>query len=82
MEAIYTHFNTRVEKEVLFSDEDLKCLNMPVLLIGGAQDALFNTDASVKRLQKLVPQLKVVILPETGHALINLSGQTLPFLTA
>jgi len=82
MEAIYTHFNTRVEKEYLYSDDELKRLNMPVMYIGGEQDALFDTAAAAKRLQKLVPLLKVVLIPNMGHALINLSAETLPFLTA
>ncbi len=82
MDAIYTHFNTRVEKEYLYSDDELKCLNMPTLFIGGAQDALFNVGAAAKRMQKFIPQLKVVIIPDMGHALINLSEQIMPFLTA
>lgn len=82
MEAIYTHFNTRVGKEYLFPDEALQRLKMPVLFIGGAQDALFNTQAAAERIQKLVPQVRAVILPDMGHALVNLSEQIMPFLTA
>jgi pimeloyl-ACP methyl ester carboxylesterase len=82
MDAIYTHFNPRIEKEHLFSDEALKYLNMPVLFIGGAQDVLFNINAAAERMQKLVPRLKVVILPDMGHVLINLSEQIMPFLIA
>ncbi len=82
MDAIYTHFNPRLEKEHLFSDEALQRLNMPVLFIGGAQDVLCNIPAAAGRMQKLVRQLKVVIIPDMGHALINLSEQIMPFLTA
>jgi pimeloyl-ACP methyl ester carboxylesterase len=81
MDAIYTHFKARIEKERLFSDEELKRLNMPTLFIGGAQDVLFNMDAAARRMQKLVPQVKVVIIPDMGHVLINLSGQITPYLT-
>lgn len=82
MNAIYTHFNVRIEKECLFSDEALQRLNMPVLLIGGAQDALFDMDAAARRMRKFVPQLKAVVMPDMGHALINLSLLIMPFLTA
>ena len=82
MDAIYTHFNTRIEKECLFSDDELKRLNMPTLCVSGAQDVLVNVDAAAKRMQRLVPKLKVVIIPNMGHALINLSEQITPFLTA
>lgn len=81
MDTIYTHFNPRIEKEHLFSDGALKCLNMPVLFIGGAQDVLFNINTAAGRMQKLAPQLKVVIIPDMGHVLINLSEQIMPYLT-
>jgi pimeloyl-ACP methyl ester carboxylesterase len=81
MDAIFTHFYPRVEKEHIYSDEALKCLNMPTLFVGGAQDVLVNTHSAAERMQKLVPQIKIMIFPDMGHALVNLSEQILPFLT-
>jgi pimeloyl-ACP methyl ester carboxylesterase len=77
-----THFKARIGKEYLFSDDELKRLNMPALLIGGTQDALIPMESVIPRMQKLVPQLNVVLIPDMGHALINLAGQIIPFLTA
>ena len=82
MDAIMTHFKARIGKEYLFSDDELKHLNMPALLIGGTQDALIPMESVIARMQKFVPQLKVVLIPDMGHALINLAGQIIPFLTA
>ena len=82
MDAIMTHFKPRIDKEYLFSDDELKRLNMPTLLIGGRQDALFPMESITVRMQKLVPQLKAMLIPDMGHALINLAGQIIPFLTA
>lgn len=82
MDAIYTHFNTRIEKESLFTGEELQRLRMPTLFIGGAQDILFDINAAASRLEKLVPRLKVILLPDRGHVLINLAEQTIPFLAA
>ncbi len=82
MDAIMTHFKARIGKEYLFSDDELKRLNMPTLLIGGTQDALIPMESVISHMQKLVPQLKVVLIPDMGHALINLAGQIIPFLTA
>lgn len=82
MDAIYTHFKARIGKEYLFSDDELKRLNMPTLLLGGAEDALFRMEGVVTRMQKIVPLLKAVLIPDMGHALVNLSGQIIPFLTA
>jgi len=80
MEAIYTHFKMRVEKEYLFSDEELERLDMPVLFLGGEEDALFDIGAAGERLEKHIPQLTAVLLPDMGHALVNMPDQVMPFL--
>jgi pimeloyl-ACP methyl ester carboxylesterase len=82
MDAIMTHFKARMGKEYLFSDDELRRLNMPTLLIGGKEDALIPVESVARRMQKLVPLLKTVLLPDMGHALVTLSGQIIPFLTA
>jgi pimeloyl-ACP methyl ester carboxylesterase len=82
MDAIMTHFKARMGKEHLFSDEELKCLNMPTLLIGGVEDALTPAKSVASRMKNFVPQLKSVLIPDMGHALVNLSGQITPFLKA
>jgi pimeloyl-ACP methyl ester carboxylesterase len=82
MNAILTHFKARMGKEYLFSDDELKRLNMPTLLIGGTEDALIPMESVAPRMQKCVPQLESVLLPGMGHALVNLSGQIIPFLTS
>jgi pimeloyl-ACP methyl ester carboxylesterase len=80
MNAILTHFKARVGKEYLFPDDELKRLSMPTLLIGGAEDALIPMESVIPRMQKLVPQLEPVLIPEMGHALINQAERILPFL--
>ena len=81
MNAIMTHFKARIGKEYLFSDDELKRLNMPTLLIGGTEDALIPMESVIPRMQKLVPQLKAVLIPDMGHALINMAERIIPFLT-
>jgi pimeloyl-ACP methyl ester carboxylesterase len=82
MDAILTHFKARIGKEYLFSDDELKCLNMPTLLIGGTEDALISMESVIPRMQKLVPQVNAVLIPGIGYALINMAGRIIPFLTA
>jgi pimeloyl-ACP methyl ester carboxylesterase len=82
MNTIMANFKARMGKEYLFSDEELKRLNMPTLLIGGEEDALFPTKAIAKRLQECVPSLQVILIPGMGHALVNLSARIIPFLIA
>jgi len=81
MDAILTHFKARIGKEYLFSDDELKHLDMPVLLIGGTEDIIFPMERVIARLQKLVPNLEALLIPGAGHALINMSGLVIPFLT-
>jgi pimeloyl-ACP methyl ester carboxylesterase len=81
MTAIHTHFRARRGKEYLFSDEELKRLSMPTLFLGGMEDALIPVEAGAARLGKLLPEFKARLIPGMGHALINLSELTLPFLT-
>ncbi|MBN2115566.1 MAG: alpha/beta fold hydrolase [Anaerolineales bacterium] len=80
MDALMTHFKPRVEKEYLFSDEELQRLDMPVLLLGGTQDAIFPMEGVARRLGKLVPRLETVLLPGMGHALVSMNERVLPFL--
>jgi pimeloyl-ACP methyl ester carboxylesterase len=79
--VIMSHFNSRVGKLPIFSDAELQRLTMPVLLLGGAQDALRDLKKIAARLEKLVPYLKVIILPQAGHVLYSTTPQILPFLT-
>jgi pimeloyl-ACP methyl ester carboxylesterase len=51
MDAILTHFKARIGKEYLFSDDELKHLNMPTLLIGGTEDALIPMESVMPRMQ-------------------------------
>ena len=77
-----THFKPRVGVLPRFTDEELRQLTMPVLLLVGSQDALRDGRKIVARLEKLLPQLTAIVIPGAGHALINTTNQIIPFLTA
>jgi pimeloyl-ACP methyl ester carboxylesterase len=51
-----------------------------VLLMCGEQDAVRPTPATVARLRGLVPQVETVVLPNVGHALIDVAPHLMPFL--
>jgi pimeloyl-ACP methyl ester carboxylesterase len=78
--VIMGHFKSRVGKLPIFSDAELQRLTMPVLLLGGAQDALRDLERIAARLEKLVPHLSVIILPVAGHVLYTTAGRIKPFL--
>jgi pimeloyl-ACP methyl ester carboxylesterase len=80
MNVIMNNFNSRMEKEYIFSDSELKNLNMPVFIIGGDKDALCQTEKGIIRLKNLIPTAESLLIPDAGHVLVNLSDKVLPFL--
>ncbi|RPI33746.1 MAG: alpha/beta hydrolase [Chloroflexota bacterium] len=78
---IMTHFNARVERLPIFTDLELQRLTMPVLLLMGGQDALRDGEKISSRLIEHIPHLASVVVPGSGHALLNTTGQIIPFLT-
>jgi pimeloyl-ACP methyl ester carboxylesterase len=82
MNAIMTHLKPRIGAQVIFTDAELRRLTMPVLLIAGARDALFASEKTAARLEKLLPQFTVHMLPEAGHVLHGLAAEIMPFLAA
>jgi pimeloyl-ACP methyl ester carboxylesterase len=80
MDLIMEHFNARIEREYLFSDQELKKLDMPVLMIGGKLDVIRSCNKIASRLQKNILKSETIIIPDTGHVLINLSDKMIPFL--
>ncbi|MFC2032684.1 alpha/beta fold hydrolase [Chloroflexota bacterium] len=82
MNAIMTHFKARIGALPLFSDEELRLLTMPILLIAGELDAVIPSNKVAERMTRLVPNVTVKILPEMGHVLYNLAAEITSFLTA
>jgi pimeloyl-ACP methyl ester carboxylesterase len=80
-QLIMTHFRSRIGRLRLFTDDELRRLNMPVLLIGGRQDVIRDVEGIGRRLSTLVPQLQQKIHPDQGHVLINQTSIILPFLS-
>lgn len=78
---IATHFNPIIATLPIFNDEELSRLQMPLLLIVGARDALLHSKKTAARVTKLLPQATVKLLPEAGHVLINMGGPIMKFLT-
>lgn len=64
----------------VFSDGELKRLSMPTLLLAGEKDVLLNSQKTEARLKRLLPSLTTKVLPDTGHVLINMTGQIMSFL--
>ena len=79
---VMTNYRARTEPQPVFADEELQRLTMPVLLLAGAKDALYDSAKTAERLHRLLPQAQTWVDPEAGHLLLNTTMYTLPFLAA
>lgn len=77
-----THYKPRTGVVPVFSDEELRRLTMPVMLLGGTRDAIRDAERIAARMERLVPHLTVVTIPGAGHVLLNTRDQIVPFLAA
>lgn len=64
----------------VLSDKQLNRLKMPVLYIAGGNDRLTNVKKSSKRLKKLLPQAKILVMEDSGHVIGNTAKAVMPFL--
>ncbi|WP_138498693.1 alpha/beta fold hydrolase [Nostoc sp. PA-18-2419] len=55
-------------REFDIDEEQLRHLTQPVLLIAGASDRLLPSVTEVKRIANIVPNTKIMVLPNCGHA--------------
>jgi pimeloyl-ACP methyl ester carboxylesterase len=78
--VVMDHFNPMMARLPEYSDEALRRLRMPVLSLAGAKDITLNAALAGRRLQNLVPQAQVRILPNTGHVIYQVLDTVLPFL--
>ncbi len=78
--VITTHFKPRVAPLPIFTDQELQCLNMPVLVLMGDRDALRDGQKINARLKKQVTNVQTATISGGGHALFNTTGKILPFL--
>lgn len=81
MNEIMTYFIPRIDKEYIFTDNELKQLeNIPTLLVCGEKDVIRPVDKIDIRLNKYLNYLSTIFLPDRGHVLINLADKIIPFL--
>ncbi|MDF5712226.1 MAG: alpha/beta hydrolase [Nostoc sp. S4] len=55
-------------REFDIDEEQLRHLTQPVLLIAGASDRLLPSVTEVKRIANIIPNTKIMVLPNCGHA--------------
>lgn len=78
----FTHFNPRREKLPVFSDDALRGLAMPVLVIVGGRDVMLDSRQTVRRAHECIARSTVTLLPEVGHAIFGQAEPIAEFLRA
>jgi pimeloyl-ACP methyl ester carboxylesterase len=78
----FTHFNPRREKLPVFPDGALRGLTMPVLVIVGGRDAMFDSRQTARRVRECVSHATVTLLPQAGHAIFGQAEPIAEFLRA
>lgn len=78
--TIQRHFRPRMPPLPIVDDESLRRLSMPLLVVLGARDRLFDSAGTRRRLASTVEHAEVVVLPDRGHALDRPTDLVLDFL--
>ena len=53
----------------VFTDEELRELNLPTLFIVGEEEVIYNGAKAAKRISDLIPNVQTNVIPNAGHAL-------------
>jgi pimeloyl-ACP methyl ester carboxylesterase len=77
---IQESFRSRMAKIPVFSDDALKRLTMPVMAILGGKDALLDSAATKRRLERNAARIEIRCLPEAGHVIRGQTTAILEFL--
>jgi pimeloyl-ACP methyl ester carboxylesterase len=80
MELILAHTHPRLDPSPIFTDDELRRLTMPVLLLGGERDAIRDCRAIAARLQRLAPRVEACVVPGAGHVLVGTAARVRSFL--
>jgi pimeloyl-ACP methyl ester carboxylesterase len=75
-----THFKPRMGVLPIFSDDELRRLTMPILLLGGTKDIMRDMDQIEARLRGLVPHMTSKRIMGGGHALLHTQADVTTFL--
>ncbi|MEU3309340.1 alpha/beta fold hydrolase [Nocardiopsis sp. NPDC055551] len=78
----FSGFRPRTERLPIFTDQGLRALSMPVSVIVGGRDRMFDSAGTARRMRALAPKAQVRVLPGVGHAVLEQTEPVLGFLRA
>jgi pimeloyl-ACP methyl ester carboxylesterase len=63
------YLRSRIPFRPVFSDDEFAGLKIPVLLMVGAAESMYNAGSAVERARQLIPHIQAGIIPGAGHML-------------
>jgi pimeloyl-ACP methyl ester carboxylesterase len=63
----YFHLQMGVGPWILFSDEELRSMQVPTLLLIGQEEAIYDPEAALERARRLIPNFEGELLPRANH---------------
>jgi pimeloyl-ACP methyl ester carboxylesterase len=64
----FKYYRTQGESNPdIFTDEQLRSLQAPMLLLIGQQEVIYDPEASLERAQRLVPHIQASLIPNASH---------------
>lgn len=79
---VQQHLRPRIVRFPPFDPAALARLEVPLLAVVGARDALFDSAGTRRLLEASVPEAEVRVIPHVGHAVVGQTQEVLAFLTA
>jgi pimeloyl-ACP methyl ester carboxylesterase len=86
METVTRYCSSAIIFPTVYTDEELKQIDLPALILIGAGEKIYNPQKVIDRARKWLPALTAEIIPEAGHLLIMdqpeiISAHILKFLS-
>lgn len=78
---IQRSYTPRRDPLPIFTDDQLRRLDVPLLVVAGAKDRMLDSLDTARRVRHLVPRAAVTLLPDTGHIPTGYAETIQRFLT-
>ncbi|KWX67483.1 alpha/beta fold hydrolase [Mycobacterium sp. NAZ190054] len=75
------HYRPRRDRLPVFTDEQLRTVQTPTLVVLGARDRILDSRDTARRVKRLLPDASLTVVPEAGHALVDDGSSIDEFLT-
>jgi pimeloyl-ACP methyl ester carboxylesterase len=70
METVTRYCSPATMFPTVYTDEELKQIDLPALLLIGSGEKIYNPQKAIERAQRRMPELTSEIIPKAGHLLI------------